>query len=723
MSVTTESNKSPYTGTGAQTVFPYTFKIFKDTDLKVYVGGVLKTLTTDYTVDGVGNDLGGNVTFVSAPANGASVVLVRVLLKTQETVYPSNAKFPAKVHEAALDRAIMLIQQLAEVDSRCLKLAITTALTEPTMTDPTQAGHFLRVASLSPLAFEFASVTGQGAIGLPLSLADGGLGASFASRDAAVAGLNVGQWKQGADIASAATITLPNPLDGNLIKITGSTGISTLSTTGVTAGTRLTLWFTGTPLLTHGANFFLQGQANYQVVANDLIEFVYLGSSKWQETRRINAAAATGKFLKDDGTFSVLPSQGLAQDFHGLHAKTGPDNDTRKTTVALLNLKSVVMSDGTRYDDVTREGTDAPLTAAITASGAGGLDTGAEAASTWYSYRLIGKSSTKAKTDLKLVLHREKDFFLDESFQTNNANGNVRDAAARTKVAQGIKVDTTGKFVMFVCYLTRVGSPTGNVWLEVQGDNAGNPNGVVLATSEKKDVNHISSNSVQKQWFLFRVPATITATTQYHVVMRGDFAIDGVNFVRWWGENANNYANGVAKQADGSDVWSALSGVLDLSLEVYIVRNDAAVTYPATYDHECLLGYVYNDSGSDFEPFEQIGRYVKPLLSKSRTDGSGTFLRPDLLDFSAWFPPVLVTAHFNVKDTTAANSIKIAQVPEGGAEQSTGTAGYAFGVGYVTTQGAEGSAHHHPVLCSHQRLYMSGGGATTSAHLMGWEFF
>jgi hypothetical protein len=304
MSVTTTTNKIQYTGNGAQTVFPYTFKIFKNTDLEVYVAGVKKTLTTDYTVDGVGVDAGGNVTFLSAPANAANVTIVRVLPKTQETVYPSNDKFPAKVHEAALDRAVMLIQQLSEVDARCLKLIVTSALSEPTMADPTGSGQFLRVATLSPLALDFASVTGQGAIGLPIAFGDGGLGAAYAGRDAAVLGLNLGQWKQGADIASAATVTLPNPLDGNLIKITGNTGISALSSTGIVAGTRIVLWFTGTPALTHGANFFLQGATNYTVVANDLIEFVYLGASKWQEIRRVNAAAAAGKFLKDDGTFA-----------------------------------------------------------------------------------------------------------------------------------------------------------------------------------------------------------------------------------------------------------------------------------------------------------------------------------------------------------------------------------------------------------------------------------
>ena len=50
-----------YTASAGQTTFAYAFPIFANTDLKVYIGSTLKTLTTHYTVTGAGTSSGGNV--------------------------------------------------------------------------------------------------------------------------------------------------------------------------------------------------------------------------------------------------------------------------------------------------------------------------------------------------------------------------------------------------------------------------------------------------------------------------------------------------------------------------------------------------------------------------------------------------------------------------------------------------------------------------------------
>ena len=51
--------KIQYSATAGQTVFTFPFIAFSDTDLKVYVNDVLKTITTDYTVDNDYPDEGG----------------------------------------------------------------------------------------------------------------------------------------------------------------------------------------------------------------------------------------------------------------------------------------------------------------------------------------------------------------------------------------------------------------------------------------------------------------------------------------------------------------------------------------------------------------------------------------------------------------------------------------------------------------------------------------
>jgi len=113
MTISTTKNRVDYIGGGGENTFPYTFRIFNDEDLKVYVATVLQTLGVDYTVTGAGDDTGGNVVFATAPTALAAVAIVRELEIIQETDYTEGDKFPAETHEAALDKLTMLIQQMA----------------------------------------------------------------------------------------------------------------------------------------------------------------------------------------------------------------------------------------------------------------------------------------------------------------------------------------------------------------------------------------------------------------------------------------------------------------------------------------------------------------------------------------------------------------------------------------------------------------------------------
>ena len=125
MTVASTINKVSYTAAGSQTVFAYTFKIYVDADLKVYVNGILKTLTTDYTVSGAGVSSGGNVTFGTGLTVSDVVVIERVLTLTQGTDYVENDPFPAETHEAALDRLTFISQQHQDALDRTVKFATT----------------------------------------------------------------------------------------------------------------------------------------------------------------------------------------------------------------------------------------------------------------------------------------------------------------------------------------------------------------------------------------------------------------------------------------------------------------------------------------------------------------------------------------------------------------------------------------------------------------------
>ncbi|KMI19051.1 hypothetical protein [Klebsiella pneumoniae] len=116
MTVSTEVDHNDYTGNGVTTSFPYTFRIFKKSDLTVQVADLnenitVLTLDTDYSVTWAGTYSGGNVVLMSPLANGWQISISRDLPVTQETDLRNQGKFFAEVHEDAFDKLTMLIQQ------------------------------------------------------------------------------------------------------------------------------------------------------------------------------------------------------------------------------------------------------------------------------------------------------------------------------------------------------------------------------------------------------------------------------------------------------------------------------------------------------------------------------------------------------------------------------------------------------------------------------------
>ena len=148
MTLTTTSNVDRYTAAEDQTAFAYTFRVDDSTHMEVSVAGVVQG--SGYTISNVGNDNGGNVTFTNAPRiSGAAAVVValrRLVPLTQSTNLPTQGALDTDALEGEVDRNVMRTQQLAEVDSRTLKLPIESTLTDVGPTDLVgNGGRFLAV--------------------------------------------------------------------------------------------------------------------------------------------------------------------------------------------------------------------------------------------------------------------------------------------------------------------------------------------------------------------------------------------------------------------------------------------------------------------------------------------------------------------------------------------------------------------------------------------------
>ena len=133
MTVSSSTNRVSYAGNGSTTVFPYTYKIFDQDDLTVIVRAangteLVKTITSDYTVSGVGSAGGGNVTMLTAPATGETLVILREQDLVQELDIVPNDPFPADSLEGALDRLTFMVQQQQETLGRTIKASRTNTI-------------------------------------------------------------------------------------------------------------------------------------------------------------------------------------------------------------------------------------------------------------------------------------------------------------------------------------------------------------------------------------------------------------------------------------------------------------------------------------------------------------------------------------------------------------------------------------------------------------------
>lgn len=106
MPIETDTRRWTYTGDGSSTQFAYDALAFEQSNLTVRVAGVLQVFSVDYSVTGLLASDGGNVVFVSAPANGAAIEIVRTVPPRQPVDLPSAGALPAEVIMRMVDRTV-----------------------------------------------------------------------------------------------------------------------------------------------------------------------------------------------------------------------------------------------------------------------------------------------------------------------------------------------------------------------------------------------------------------------------------------------------------------------------------------------------------------------------------------------------------------------------------------------------------------------------------------
>jgi hypothetical protein len=120
MTVSTAYSALSYAGNGSTTAFSVTWPFFTGSLVVTLISSLgvetVKTLTTHYTVSGGTDSNGlpatGTVTMLTAPASGETLKITRSTPKTQAATWGENDAFPQKTIEAALDKALLVAQEV-----------------------------------------------------------------------------------------------------------------------------------------------------------------------------------------------------------------------------------------------------------------------------------------------------------------------------------------------------------------------------------------------------------------------------------------------------------------------------------------------------------------------------------------------------------------------------------------------------------------------------------
>lgn len=121
---------------GVTTVFPFGFKILSEADLLVTLDDV--EATTGFTVSGVGDETGGNVTFSVPPANGVKVTRALQPELKRDVDYQQFGDWLSPEVNNDFDRIWLALQMLNHNDKRSLRISIDNTIDQTILETPAE---------------------------------------------------------------------------------------------------------------------------------------------------------------------------------------------------------------------------------------------------------------------------------------------------------------------------------------------------------------------------------------------------------------------------------------------------------------------------------------------------------------------------------------------------------------------------------------------------------
>jgi hypothetical protein len=144
----------------------------------------------------------------------------------------------------------------------------------------------------------------------------------------------------------------------------------------------------------------------------------------------------------------------------------------------------------------------------------------------------------------------------DASYNGGSTFSSLNSASTNQRLAQSFTALASGNVSYIgISINSIVGTPSGNVWLELRAPGANPEAGALLGTSNAVAVSALSVSTFN---FFFSSLPSITASSVYYIVMKCDYATSSSNYITWGAATTSAYSGGTNYTFNGT-TWTDLS--------------------------------------------------------------------------------------------------------------------------------------------------------------------
>jgi hypothetical protein len=295
------TTSNTYTGNGTNKLFSITFPYLDTSDINVYLNGVLQTITTEYTFANA-----TTVEFVTAPANGATVLLDRSTDDTalQATFFPGSS-IKANDLNFNFDQVLYLSQETVNFAANQSTAGLQTQITAATNTANTAittanaasaTANGIAATANTALSNSSAAVTTANAASVTATNADTTANAISATASSALSTANAAQSTANAALPKAGgTMTGVITYDAAQPRLVSGTSVASTSGTSVDF-TGIPSWVKRVTVMFDGVSTNGGSDVQIQLGAGSITSSGYLGDSS-----NISGAVGTGAYLAGFG--------------------------------------------------------------------------------------------------------------------------------------------------------------------------------------------------------------------------------------------------------------------------------------------------------------------------------------------------------------------------------------------------------------------------------------